>query len=81
MSCAYKDIFGKPGTGAHSIRFMGFAVVDTLLTVLVAVLTAWIFKIPLVYSLAGWFLSGIFLHWLFCVRTTVGKLIFGSGEP
>ena len=81
MSCAYKDIFGKPGTGAHSYRFMGFAIVDVALTVLVAMLTAWAFGIPLVWSLVGWFLAGIFLHWLFCVRTTVDKLIFGLGEP
>lgn len=77
MSCPYKDIFGKPGTGAHSYRFLGLAVVDVALTVLVAMLTSWGLDVPLVYSLAGWFLAGIILHHLFCVRTTLDKLIFG----
>ena len=77
MGCPYKDIFGKPGTGAHSYRFLGLAIVDVALTVLVAVLTAWLFKIPLVWSLVGWFLAGIILHRLFCVRTSIDKLLFG----
>jgi len=28
MSCPYKNLFGAEGTGAHSYRFMGLAVVD-----------------------------------------------------
>ena len=34
--CKYKDIFGKVGEGAHSVRFFNFAVVDTLLTLVLA---------------------------------------------
>ena len=75
--CAYKDIFGAPGQGVHSYRFMGLAVVDTVMTVLAAVLIAWYFEWPLLYVMPGLFLLGIVLHHLFCVPTTVGKLLFG----
>ena len=34
--CKYKDIFGKVGEGAHSVRFFNFAVVDTFLTFVLA---------------------------------------------
>jgi len=30
----YKDIFGKPGTGAHSYRILNIAVVVVFLTVI-----------------------------------------------
>jgi hypothetical protein len=75
--CQYKDIIGKPGEGAHSYRFLGFAVVDTVTVIIVALLVAWYFKWNVWYTLLGFFLSGILIHRLFCVRTTVDKLIFG----
>ena len=34
--CKYKDIFGKPKTGLHSYRIFNIAVVDFLLTILLA---------------------------------------------
>jgi hypothetical protein len=75
---AYKDIFGAPRTGAHSYRFMGFAIVDTVLTVLAALLLAWFFRWSFVYTLLTLFIVGILLHNLFSVRTTVDGLVFGS---
>ena len=36
MSCQYKDLFGKVGEGVHSYRIFNIAVVDVLLTVLLA---------------------------------------------
>jgi len=75
---AYKDIFGAPRTGAHSYRFMGVAVVDTVLTVLAALLLAWFFRLSFVYTLLTLFIMGILLHNLFSVRTTVDGLVFGS---
>jgi hypothetical protein len=39
----YKDIIGKPGEGAHSYRFLGFTVVDTVTVIIVALLVAWYF--------------------------------------
>lgn len=74
--CRYKNIFGEPKTGAHSYRFLGFATVDVLLTILGAFLISWITTISIWYVLPSLFLLGIFLHRIFCVRTTVDKLLF-----
>ena len=76
MSCPYKNLFGAPGTGAHSYRFMGIAVVDTVLTFIAAGLIAWSFKTPYWTTLLVLFLTGIVLHHVFCVRTTLDKLLF-----
>ena len=75
MSCPYKDLFGAPGTGAHSIRFLGFAVVDTLLTVLLAALTAYLTKTSLLANFVAWFVLGEILHYAFGTNTAFLKLI------
>jgi hypothetical protein len=36
MLCEYSDIFGKPNQGIHSIRIFDIAIVDVLLTIIVA---------------------------------------------
>ena len=74
--CEYKDLFGKPNTGIHSIRFMNIAVVDVLLTIIVACVVAKIFDIPYTISIIGFFILGIIMHRICCVRTTVDKLLF-----
>ena len=72
----YKDIIGKPGEGAHSYRFLGFAVVDTATVIIVSLLVAWYFKWNVWYTLVGFFISGVLIHRLFGVRSTVDKLLF-----
>ena len=74
--CPYTNLFGAPGTGAHSIRFFGFAVVDVALTVLAAWITAVYFRFGFWITLLGWFAAGIVLHRFFCVRTTIDKILF-----
>jgi hypothetical protein len=74
--CKYKDVFGKPGEGAHQYRIFDIAIVDTLLTVLLAFVIAYFSGITLKYVIPGTFIFGIVLHRLFCVRTTVDKLLF-----
>ena len=74
--CKYKDIFGKPNTGVHSYRIFNIAIVDVLLTILVAFIIARLIKKPFWIVLLILFLFGIILHRLFCVRTTIDKLIF-----
>jgi len=78
MFCKYKDILGKPKTGAHSIRIFDLAIIDILLTILLAYLVNLFYPI---YSfqkiLLTLFILGIILHRLFCVRTTIDKLLFG----
>ena len=53
MSCSlskYSNIFGAPGTGVHSYRFMGTAIVDYVATLFLAVLLTWFTGINLVTS-------------------------------
>ena len=66
----YKDIFGQPGTGAHSWRFLGVAGVDFFLTFIVACLTTYFTKIPLVITTVGWFILAMLVHILFGVQTS-----------
>jgi hypothetical protein len=78
MLCEYKNIFGKVGEGVHSYRIFNIAVVDVVLTILLAAVIKAIFLPKLNFStiLVCLFISGIFFHRLFCVRTTVDKLLF-----
>lgn len=74
--CKYRDIGGIPGMGIHSYRFMNIAIVDLGLTVIGAIIFAWIFRLNIWWTLIFFLLLGIIVHRLFCVRTTLDKLIF-----
>lgn len=74
--CKYKDIFGKPNTGAHKYRFFNIAILDVAVTIIAGFLFSWFFKWNVWYTLGGLFLLGIFSHRIFCVRSTVDKLLF-----
>jgi hypothetical protein len=45
MSCLFANILGEPNTGVHSTRLFGLAVVDTVLTIIAAIITAKTYKI------------------------------------
>jgi len=74
--CIYKNMFGKVNTGIHSYRLGNIAVVDTLMTIIVAYGVSHFTKFSFVLTLLTLFLLGIFLHRLFCVRTTIDKFLF-----
>lgn len=74
--CRYKDIFGRPGEGAHAYRVFDIAIVDVAATVVVAFLIARIFGVAFWKSLVALFLIGIISHRALCVRTTVDKWVF-----
>lgn len=74
--CKYRNALGEPGKGAHSIRLFNIAVVDLILTILVAAILHWVFKIPFIISVVLMLLFGIIMHRLFCVRTTFDKILF-----
>ena len=74
--CKYKDILGKPNQGVHSYRIFNIAIVDVLLTILGSYLISYFTNYKFIYTLIGMFILGIILHRLFCVRTTVDKLLF-----
>lgn len=74
--CKYKDILGKAGKGVHSYRVLNIAIVDVIFTILGAYIIHLFFKINFLATLLFLFLLGIICHRLFCVRTTVDKLLF-----
>ena len=67
MPCPFATILGTRGQGFHSTRFLGLALYDTIGTIIVAIVTSFIFKIPVLYSFIYWFVAGEILHYLFGV--------------
>ena len=76
MFCQYKNALGIPGQGVHSYRIFNIAIVDVILTIIGALLFSWILGTNFWITLIVLFLLGIFLHKIFCVKTTVDKLLF-----
>jgi uncharacterized membrane protein len=76
--CKYKDALGVPKTGIHAYRFMGVAIADVIMTLIGAFLISRAFRISFIYTAIALFLLGIFLHRLFCVKTTVDKILFSN---
>jgi len=74
---AYSEIFGKPKQGVHSYRILDLAIADIIMTIIGAIIISLIFKINFFLTLIFLFLLGIVLHRLFCVNTTINKMIFG----
>lgn len=71
--CPFRNILGIPGEGVHSYRVFNIAIVDVLLTVLLAFIIS---RKHFVIVLIVLFVLGIILHRLFCVKTTVDKWLF-----
>ena len=84
--CKYANALGEPGKGVHSIRLFNIAVVDVLFTIILALVFALFFKyvikleatftIIFIINLVSLFILGIILHKIFCVRTTIDKILF-----
>jgi len=74
--CPYKNIFGKPKEGAHSHRIFNIAIVDVVSTIIGAYIISKIGNYNFNSTLIILFLLGIILHRLFCVRTTIDKILF-----
>jgi hypothetical protein len=74
--CPHRYIFGKPSEGAHQYRIFDIAIVDTICTIGISYLISKYFNYDFKLILFIIFLSGIILHRLFCVRTTLDKIIF-----
>ena len=78
MFCQYKDFFGAPNTGLHSYRIFDIAVIDLLATIIVAYIIYKVLSYNFTCVLLTLLLLGIILHHMFCVKTTVDKLLFGE---
>ena len=68
-------LFGNPRQGVHSYRFIGFAIFDIEASIIGALIISYAFDFRLSYTLVAVFVSGIILHWIFCVDTTLNLLI------
>ena len=75
MACKYKDMFGVPGTGFHSVRFLDVALGDYIATILLAMILSYVTKYPLVLTTIFMFVLGLLLHVLFCVPTSATKFL------
>lgn len=87
--CKYKNLFGELNTGVHSYRVFDLAIFDILSTVIFGFVFHQIVIIRLLNIRKNYFtsffivllvlfVSGIILHRLFCVRTTVDKWLFSK---
>ena len=79
MLCKYgkmlEPYFGKVGEGVHSYRLCNIAIVDVLFTIIGAYLIHLFTPYKFIYILIALFLLGIILHRVFCVPTTIDKLL------
>uniref|UniRef100_A0A6C0HY24 Uncharacterized protein n=1 Tax=viral metagenome TaxID=1070528 RepID=A0A6C0HY24_9ZZZZ len=72
----YKDIIGKPGEGAHSYRLFDISIVDVAVVLLAGFAISYYWGFELWKVLAILFISGIFFHRLFCVRSRIDRWLF-----
>ena len=77
--CKYKHSLGKPNEGLHSYRVFNIAVVDVLLTFILAKFIQYYIMEETEFSiiLLACFIVGIIIHRIFCVKTHIDKLLFG----
>jgi hypothetical protein len=73
--CKYKNVLGEPGKGVHSIRLFGVAIVDVIMTFILAWVINLFVKTNYLVVLLFCFSLGIILHKIFCVDTTIGNLL------
>ena len=75
MLCQYKNIFGKPDEGIHSIRVMNIAVVDLAFTIIASLLISFYFDTNFLCLFVMIFILGMILHHIFCVDTTINLFV------
>jgi hypothetical protein len=75
MLCPYKDSLGIPGQGLHT-HYMGIAVFDVIATIVLIECIVYFFGTSRIITFVSVFLTGIVLHRMFCVRTTLDKYLF-----
>ena len=71
----YKDIFGLPSQGVHAYKFLNTAIVDYILTIILAIVVSTVTSFPLVLSTISMFVLGIIMHVLFDIETNTIKYL------
>lgn len=81
MSCPIvkkSHIFGEPNTGFHAIRIKNIAAFDLVATVAISGLISYNYDFSFLLVFLFFMVLAIAFHRLFCVDTTINKLIFGE---
>ncbi len=73
--CPFANLLGEPNKGPHSIRFLGLALVDILLTFLGAGIISYLLKSNYFMVLLYLLILGELLHYIFGVETAFLKMI------
>lgn len=71
--CPYANALGRAGEGVHATRVLDMSLNDWLMTILVAGLMSWLFKLDFVYTLVALFVLGEVLHYIFGVKSAFLK--------
>jgi hypothetical protein len=74
--CPYKNLGGKPKEGHSKYRILDISIVDTVGTIIIAYFISKYYNQDFKMIVVILFILGIILHRLFCVRTTIDKLLF-----
>jgi len=69
MPCPFAGLLGEPGKGVHAARVLGIAQNDTIMTIIVAIITSYIYNVNFFISFLGWIILGEVLHYTFGVNT------------
>jgi len=74
----YRHLFGEAGvrTGMRTYRFYSISIYDTFFVLIFAYILSWIDGYPFWLNAIVLFILGIIVHRIFCVRTTVDKILF-----
>lgn len=70
-------VFGiEPHKGIHSIRFLGLAIVDVILTVIAAWALSHFTRVSMWVTVPALFGLGIIVHKALGIKTTLNRLLF-----
>jgi hypothetical protein len=70
----------EKGTGFRRYRFLGVVIFDTVLTFAAACIISYVLNSPLYLTVIVGFLTGIVVHRIFNVKSTIDKLVFPEEE-
>jgi hypothetical protein len=76
--CKYRHALGVENKGVHSYRLLNIAVVDMVLTIVLAFFIAIRFRTSFLLIFFILLIIATLLHKLFCVNSTITKLVFGE---
>ncbi len=71
----FKNVLGVPNQGVHKFHILGTAAFDYFLTIMMAFLSSYFLRVPLVLSTIIWFIMGICSHILFGVKTDTLRVL------